>query len=104
MAVSENQTPESLDLYIAPLDESALRHAGVLARELRASGASVEVAIVGKLKRAMEVANKVSARRVLIIGEEEMAAGEYSLKDMTTGSQQRLSRADIAGHLKLNAT
>jgi histidyl-tRNA synthetase len=100
MAVSENQTPDALDLYIAPMDEAALRHAGVLAGELRATGASVEVGTAAKLKKAMEIANKVSARRVLIIGEEELAAGEYSLKDMTSGTQQRLSRAEIAGHLK----
>jgi histidyl-tRNA synthetase len=100
MAVSENQTPDALDLYIAPMDESALRHAGILASELRATGASVEVGAAAKLKKAMEIANKVSARRVLIIGEEELAAGEYSLKDMTSGTQQRLSRAELAGHLK----
>ncbi len=100
MAVSENQTPDVLDLYIAPMDEAALRHAGVLARELRATGASVEVGAAAKLKKAVEIANKVSARRVLIIGEEELAAGEYSLKDMTTGTQQRLTRAELGGHLK----
>jgi histidyl-tRNA synthetase len=100
MAVSENQTPDGLDLYIAPMDEPALRHAGVLARELRATGASVEVGTAAKLKKAMEIANKVSARRVLIIGEEELAAGEYSLKDMATGTQQRLTRAELGGHLK----
>ena len=100
MAVSENRKPAGLDLYVAPMDEPALRHAGVLARELRATGASVEVGTAAKVKRAMEIANKVSARRVLIIGEEELAAGEYSLKDMTSGTQQRLSRAELAGHLK----
>ena len=100
MAVSDNQLPDALDLYIAPMDDSALRHAGVLATELRATGASVEVGTTAKLKKAMDIANKVSARRVLIIGEDELAAGEYSLKDMTSGTQLRLSRAEIAGHLK----
>jgi histidyl-tRNA synthetase len=58
------------------------------------------VGTTAKLKKAMDIANKVSARRVLIIGEDELAAGEYSLKDMTSGTQLRLSRAEIAGHLK----
>ncbi len=99
MSVGEGETGEPLALYIAPLDEAALRHAGVLARELRASGASVEVGSSSKLKRAMEIANKIGARRVLIIGDEEMAAHEYSLKDMHTGKQERLSRAELAGRL-----
>ena len=80
-------------------DGAALRHAGVLARELRASGASIEVGGAAKLKRAMEIANKVGARRVLIIGDEELAAHEYSLKDMRSGEQERVSRAELAGRL-----
>ena len=99
MSVGEGEVGPQLSLYIAPLDEPALRHAGVLARELRAGGASVEVGTSSKLKRAMEIANKTGARRVLIIGDEEMAAQEYSLKDMQTGTQERLSRAELAGRL-----
>jgi histidyl-tRNA synthetase len=99
MAVEDTQPPSALQLYVAPLDEAALRHAGVLAHELRATGASIEVGTTAKLKRAMEIANKTGARRVLIIGEEEMAAHEYSLKDMQTGAQERVSRADLAGRL-----
>lgn len=99
MAVEDKQPPASLQLYVAPLDEAALRHAGVLAHELRSTGASIEVGATAKLKRAMEIANKTGARRVLIIGEEEMAAHEYSLKDMLTGAQERVSRAELAGRL-----
>ena len=43
----------------------------------------------GKLKRAMELANKLGARFTLIIGDNEMAAGRYALKNMSTGEQQR---------------
>ena len=103
MAVSEGSIGPELALYIAPLDEPALRHAGVLARELRAAGAaqglSIEVGGAAKLKRAMEIANKAGARRVLIIGDEELAAHEYSLKDMRSGEQERVSRAELAGRL-----
>src|SRR6185295_18683486 len=57
MAV-EDASPDAnrdpLDLFVAPLGDAALRHAGVLARDLRREGFSVEVAASGKLKRAME--------------------------------------------------
>ncbi len=99
LAVGTDDPGPQLALYIAPMDEAALRHAGVLARELRGGGASVEVGTTAKLKRAMETANKIGARRVLIIGEEEMAAHEYSLKDMQTGAQERIRRAEIASRL-----
>ena len=85
----------ALDVYIAPLGDAALRHAGELARELRRGGVSVEVMAGGKLKRAMELANKLGARYALILGEDEIAAGEYSIKDMQSGEQRRAKRDEL---------
>src|SRR5580658_7811721 len=84
-----------LDIFMAPLGDVALLHAGGLARDLRRSGVSVEVAANAKLKRAMELANKLGARYALILGDDEIAAGEYSLKEMQSGEQQRLSREEL---------
>jgi histidyl-tRNA synthetase len=50
----------------------------------------------GKLKRAMELANKLGARFALILGDDEIAAGEYSVKDMQSGEQRRVRREDLA--------
>ena len=69
---------------------------GELARELRRGGLSVEVMAGGKLKRAMELANKLGARFALILGDDEIAAGEYSLKDMASGEQRRVRREELA--------
>jgi histidyl-tRNA synthetase len=85
----------TLDVYMAPLGEAALLHAGGLARDLRRSGVSVEVAANAKLKRAMELANKLGARYALILGDDEIAAGQYSLKHMQSGEQQRVSREEL---------
>ena len=43
----------------------------------------------------MELANKLNARQVLIIGDDEIAAGTYTLKDMATGEQTKVKREDI---------
>jgi histidyl-tRNA synthetase len=103
MSVEGDQPPDALDLFIAPLGEPALRHAAVMARDYRRAGLSVELA-EGKLKRTMELANKLGARYTLIVGDNEMAAGRYALKDMTTGEQKELTRDEIAATLaaKLN--
>jgi histidyl-tRNA synthetase len=69
-----------------------------LARDFRSSGLCVELA-EGKLKRVMELANKLGARFVLIVGENEMAAGRYALKNMSTGEQESLTRDEIAARL-----
>jgi histidyl-tRNA synthetase len=92
VAQSEDAAP---DIFIAPLGDAALRHAGVLARDLRRTGISVEVAANVKLKRAMELANKAGARYALILGDDEIAAGTYSLKDMRATEQHRVTRDEL---------
>jgi histidyl-tRNA synthetase len=104
MSVEDRQQESRLDLFIVPIGESALRHATLLARDFRAAGISAEVA-EGKAKRAMEIANKLRARKALFVGEDEIAAGRYNLKDMDTGQQDNLSKDDIAAqfrHSELN--
>jgi histidyl-tRNA synthetase len=85
-----------LDLFVAPLGEEAKRHVGVVARDLRRDGLVVEVSTDHKLKRALEVANKLGARFALIVGDNEIAAGSYQLKNMTTGDQRQVTQAQIA--------
>jgi len=84
-----------LDILIAPIGEPAFRHASLLARELRRAGASVEVAVEGKLKRSLELAGKLEARYALIVGENECAAGAYALKNLATGEQAALGRDQL---------
>jgi histidyl-tRNA synthetase len=85
----------AIDLYIAPLDETAFRQCSLVARRLRLAGKVVELAAPAKLKRALEVANKLGARYALIVGESEIAEGLYTLKNMATGEQQKLSPAQL---------
>src|SRR3569832_1631196 len=77
MSVSDKQTAAGPVLFTAPLGEAALRHAGILAQEVRRSGRKIEVGTDARLKKAMELANKINARQVLIIGDDEMARGSY---------------------------
>jgi histidyl-tRNA synthetase len=98
MAVESAAQPAQLDLLIAAMGDTALRRAAVMAREFRGAGSSVELA-EGKLKRSMELANKLGARFVLIVGEDELAAGRYSLKNMSTSEQESLGIDEIAARL-----
>ena len=100
MSVEGEQTPARLDLFIAPLGDAALRHATGMARDFRAAGLSVELT-EGKLKRAMELANKLGARFTLIVGDNEMAEGLYALKDMLSGEQEKVTRDEIAARLAI---
>ena len=95
MSVEPEDQETRLDLFIAPLGETALRECARLARDLRAARVTVELAGEGKLKRAMELANKLNARYTLIVGENEIATGEYALKNMQTGEQKNLRPEEI---------
>ena len=92
-ASSAQRTP--LQLLIAPMGEAALRHSALLARDIRAKGAVVEIAPDGKLKKSLELANKIGAQQTLIVGDNEIASGAYALKNMTSGEQTSVSREDL---------
>jgi histidyl-tRNA synthetase len=100
MSVEQDEESEPLDAFIAPLGEEAMRHAALLARDLREAALSVELAPEIKLKRAMELANKLGARYAVIIGDNEIATGAYAVKDMLTGEQTSVPREEIAAKLK----
>jgi histidyl-tRNA synthetase len=89
----------TLDVFVAPMDEASFRHCALVAGEMRAGGLVVEVAAAGKLKRAMELANKLGARYAVLVGEDELARGEFTLKNMQNGEQTKVSREEL---LKLN--
>lgn len=101
LVMTVDQTGDAaLDIFIAPLGETALAHAGTLARDLRREGKSVEVLAGGKLKRAMELANKLGARYALLLGDDEIAAGQYSLKNMQSGEQRRVTRDELFAQIQ----
>jgi histidyl-tRNA synthetase len=102
MTVEASQTlnPQRLDVYIAPMGDTALRHCAALAREIRELDLSVELGTDRKLKRMMELANKQEARFTLIVGDNEIVSQAYTLKDMGSGDQQTLTRQALLDRLR----
>lgn len=79
------------ELFIAPLGEEAARVTLRLARSLRARGIRVEADYEGRrLKALLRQADRLSARKVLILGEDELQKKEALLKDLETGTQEPL--------------
>ena len=101
---AEQEHPDAyrakLDLYIAPIGGAAERHSAGIARELRAAGCAVELGLDSKLKRSLELANKMGARFALIVGDNEIAAGQYTLKNMQSGEQSTVARAELTQRIK----
>jgi histidyl-tRNA synthetase len=72
-------------------NEAALKAFEIITR-FRAEGKWAESDIVGRsLKAQMKYADKIGARYTLILGDNELAAGEAQLKNMETGEQTTVS-------------
>jgi len=85
--------------YVAPLGEKLNAAALVLARELRRAGLSIELGDGSfRLKKSFEAADKV-ARRIVILGEDELQSGILTVKDFSTGTQSKIPRAELAAFL-----
>jgi histidyl-tRNA synthetase len=87
------------DAYIAPLGEGINSAALVLARELRRAGLSIELGDGSfRLKKSFETADKV-ARRIVILGEDEVQSGILTVKDFATGTQSKVPRTELVSFL-----
>ena len=106
MIVEESKTvePTALDVYIAPMGDAARRHCAILAADIRRLELSVELGTDNKLKRMLELANKLGSRFALIVGDNEIVTQTYTLKDMRSGDQQTLSRQALLDYLKREQT
>ncbi|MDQ3010027.1 MAG: histidine--tRNA ligase [Acidobacteriota bacterium] len=88
------------DIFIVFLGEAARQHSLKVARDLRAAGLAVAIEFEDrKMKKAMPAAAKSRARYALIIGENEVASGQYSLKNLATGEQESFSLNEIISKL-----
>jgi histidyl-tRNA synthetase len=85
------------DVYIAPLGSGMNREAARVARELRRHDLVVDLGDEAfRLKKSFEVADKMGARYILIVGENEVAADAFALKHLASGEQVTVPRAELA--------
>ena len=87
---------EPLDLYLIPLSTAAREMAFEIAIDLRRQGFIVDMSFGERgLKGAMKAADKSGARFSAVLGEDEMASQNISLKDMKTGSSREVRIGDL---------
>ncbi len=90
------------DVYIAPLGQTKEgagmnREAARLARELRRHDLVVELGDENfRLKKSFEAATRAGAKYILIVGENEVKAGAFALKNLATGEQVSVPRGELA--------
>src|SRR3546814_20699009 len=79
--------PVSIDAVIVPLGDAAAERAqGVLA-DLRRAGVATDMAFKGNMKKRLAKADALGARYALILGDDEIAKGVASVKNLGAGTQ-----------------
>ncbi len=84
---------------LVPLGDAAQAEALVIAQSLRRAGYMVEMGYSGNMKRRLARANKANARAALLLGDDELAKGVATIRDMETGEQTEAPIASLAEHL-----
>jgi histidyl-tRNA synthetase len=105
LVMSLKETAEGVlrkpDVYVAPLGAGMNPEAAKLARELRRHDVVVELGDEGfRLKKSFEAAAKVGAKYILIVGENEVKADAFALKNLTTGEQVSVRRGELAQRIQ----
>lgn len=90
------------ELYLVHLGQAALSKALLIARSLRHKGFACHLEFAGgSLKSQMRLANRVGARTVLFIGEDELARDRYVIKRMEDSTQQEVSLEELEVFLRM---
>jgi len=89
------------DVYIAWMGERAQATAVRAAKDLRKAGFSVELPPVEqKFGKALGQADKLGAKYALILGDNEVSEGLWTLKKLADGSQAKFTEPDLLDHLR----
>ena len=101
LMMGEQPAERRCDVFLVPAAAGALDRALVLQRRLRASGLRVLMDYEGRsFKSRMKLADKLGARYVAILGEDEMARGAWTVRDMAGSAQESVALSAIVEHLE----
>jgi histidyl-tRNA synthetase len=99
---SQGEEPATkIQAFVAPLGNGMNSAALKLARELRRAGVSADLGDeTFRLKKSFELAEKAGAQFIVIVGENEVAADQFAVKNLASGEQVTVPRNELASFLK----
>lgn len=99
-----DKRPSVSEVYVALFDDEGFGDMAAVARDLRAAGLKVEMALSAKkLGKQFKAAEKQGCRWVVLAGKDERRAGQIAIKDLSSGEQRTVPRGDAAAFIA-NAT
>jgi histidyl-tRNA synthetase len=96
----EVTAPAPVEVYVASVSGDARGKCFALAASLR-ERFRVEVDLLGRsLQAQMKTAGSQAARLSVIVGEEELASGVLTVRDMESGEQVKVSEQELPAHIE----
>jgi histidyl-tRNA synthetase len=83
------------DFYVAPINEEMIPEALKIAAQLRQKY-SVDIDLMRrKIGKQFEYANSIGAKKVIVIGPEELKSKKLTIKDMKTGKEEKKKVSEL---------
>ena len=95
----ERAPPAARPISIVPVSSGQQQEALRLAHRLRAAGLLVDLGFSGNVGRRMKRADKLGARVAVILGEDELARGAATVRDLDGGAQSEVKLDNLEAHL-----
>lgn len=89
--------PHALDVYVVGIGGDAVNQAAFkIVEQLRRAGLKADKDYLDRKPKAQfKSADRLNARAVMILGEEELEEGSISIKEMTKGQQGKIALTDL---------
>jgi len=86
-------------IVVIPIGGEAEKMALKITHQLRHAGFTVDLGFSGNVKKRLNRANKANAVAAVLMGEDELAKGTATIRDMETGEQAEVPLASVEEHL-----
>lgn len=98
---SEKSARGRLQIFVVVADPTAQVYGMEILQELRAAGIAADKDYLGKgMKAQLKSADRLGAAFTVIVGERELSKATVGLKNLVTGSQLELPRAELVEYLQ----
>src|SRR3984893_17761512 len=96
----EESPPPPRPVALVPIGEAGEAAALRLAEELRSRGFSIDLGYSGNLARRLRRADRIGAFAAILLGDDELARGTATLRDLNNGTQGEVPLADLPVRLQ----
>jgi len=92
--------PAAIEVYLAWMGAAAYPAAVALAQKMRRQGTAVELpAVEMRFGKSLNLADRLGAKYAVILGDDELASKQFTVKRLADGDQKKLSESDLLSYL-----